>query len=90
MDPKWIWIIAIVCLVVFLTVISRRREVPQLEDRFRCPRCGHAFEVSPVGWAFRPKWGEKAFLKCPACGKNVWALLEKNRSFTEQKEEFIP
>ena len=73
METKWIWVVAIVCLVVFLTAISRHRKIPGLEDCFQCP-----------------KWGEKSFLKCPACNKNVWALLKKNHSFAEQKEESIP
>ena len=90
METKWIWVVAIVCLVVFLTAISRHRKIPGLEDCFQCPHCGCAFEVSPVVWAFRPKWGEKSFLKCPACNKNVWDLLKKNHSFAEQKEESIP
>ena len=57
---------------------------------FSMPPLRVRFEVSPVVWAFRPKWGEKSFLKCPACNKNVWALLKKNHSFAEQKEESIP
>lgn len=59
METKWIWVVAIVCLVVFLTAISRHRKIPGLEDCFQCPHCGCAFEVSPVVWAFR-RSGEKS------------------------------
>ena len=38
METKWIWVVAIVCLVVFLTAISRHRKIPGLEMCIRDSR----------------------------------------------------
>jgi DNA-directed RNA polymerase subunit RPC12/RpoP len=48
---------------------------------YRCPACGHEFEISTLTDFLSPHTTSKKFLKCPQCGKRKWAtvLLKKDR-----------
>jgi DNA-directed RNA polymerase subunit RPC12/RpoP len=48
---------------------------------YRCPECGHEFEISVLTDFLSPHTTSKKFLKCPQCGKRKWAtvLLKKDR-----------
>ena len=48
---------------------------------YRCPQCGHEFEISVLTDFISPHTTTKKYLKCPQCGKRKWAtvLLKKDR-----------
>lgn len=48
---------------------------------YRCPGCGHEFEISVLTDFISPHTAEKKYLKCPQCGKKRWAtvLLKQDR-----------
>ena len=48
---------------------------------YRCPVCGHEFEISVLTDFISPHTTSKKFLKCPQCGKRKWAtvLLKRDR-----------
>ena len=49
---------------------------------YRCPECGHEFEISVLTDFISPHTPNKKYLKCPQCGKRKWAtvLMKKDRS----------
>ena len=49
---------------------------------YRCPACGHEFEISTLTDFISPHTTSKKFLKCPQCGKRKWAtvLMKKDLS----------
>lgn len=40
---------------------------------YRCPECGHEFEISVMTDFISPHTTSKKYLKCPQCGKRKWA-----------------
>lgn len=39
---------------------------------YRCPHCGHEFEISAWRDLITPHKMDKYYLKCPACGERNW------------------
>lgn len=45
------------------------------KQRFRCPHCGHFFQVSEFSIALRPHLGGRGvYLRCPDCHTANWML----------------
>jgi len=42
---------------------------------YRCPDCGHEFEISVLTDFISPHWGSRKYLKCPECCRRDWATV---------------
>jgi len=43
------------------------------KERFRCPKCGHFFQVGGLSIALRPHLGGRGvYLRCPECKTPNW------------------
>jgi len=42
---------------------------------YRCPECGHEFEISVLTDFVSPHWCSKKRLRCPECGGRDWATI---------------
>jgi hypothetical protein len=42
---------------------------------YRCPVCGHAFEISVFTDFTSPQVPNRKLLKCPQCGRRDWAAV---------------
>lgn len=42
---------------------------------YRCPDCGHEFEISVLTDWVSPHWHGRKLLRCPGCGTRGWATI---------------
>ena len=76
-----ILVVAAICVIIIIVI---RAQGPTV---FKCPKCGHEFEISAFKNAMSPhgvskkegKWFEWKYLECPVCH-------EKARMFPVKKE----
>jgi predicted RNA-binding Zn-ribbon protein involved in translation (DUF1610 family) len=59
--------------------IAEEMEAESRDWKMICPQCGHVRSVWDAGgirWKARSV-GKRMLQRCPGCGKNVWAKVER-------------